>query len=136
MGQAGDSFWGWRAAPGNCKKSTVWAEQKQQEVRTFGLYWEGESLPYRRDGRTFYLPLTEEMKETGVKKAGFADCNGEPVSFGPAAGDGRTGDGSRQKGQPIRSLFRRAELPVFWYLRTCPCFLWRKQERETGTIRR
>ncbi len=66
---------------GIAKRSTVWAEQKQQEVRTFGLYWEGESLPYRRDSRTFYLPLTEEMKETGVKKAGFADCNGEPVSF-------------------------------------------------------
>ena len=66
---------------GIAKRSTVWAEQKQQEVRTFGLYWEGESLPYRRDSRTFYLPLTEEMKETGVKKTGFADCNGESVSF-------------------------------------------------------
>ena len=51
---------------GLAKRSTVWAEQKQQEVRTFGLYWEGESLPYRRDSRTFYLPLTEEMKETGA----------------------------------------------------------------------
>ena len=118
---------------GIAKRSTVWAEQKQQEVRTFGLYWEGESLPYRRDSRTFYLPLTEEMKETGVKKAGFADCNGETVSFVRLP---ETEELETAAAELIRSLFRRAELPVFWYLRTCPCFLWRKQERETGTIRR
>ena len=56
---------------GIAKRSTVWAEQKQQEVRTFGLYWEGESLPYRRDSRTFYRPLTEEMKATGAGDGGY-----------------------------------------------------------------
>lgn len=66
---------------GIAKRSTVWAEQKQQEVRTFGLYWEGESLPYRQDSRTFYLPLTDEMTEKGVAEEDFADCRGEAVTF-------------------------------------------------------
>ena len=61
---------------GIAKRSTVWAEQKQQGVRTFGLYWEGESLPYRRDSLSVLFSGGRNSLFSGIYGHAHAFCGG------------------------------------------------------------